>query len=312
MRAPKQRFVDLKVGEVSLVDSPANEQEFIVVKRLNQEDGDMADEIQDVTKGQPDGEQVSNEPAAKGAEQVNVEVASTEAVEKAMAQVTQLVESIAKAANASEPSEVDTEKADAEKMDAEKGDWPKMRKQFESELKACGVKGGAMTKAMERFDKAFMPFKPGGGAKPPLKKAEKSMDDTADESVQKILEVLSMGVQKAKAFTPKREEALKAAVETLQDLLKELSMQSIPQGESPKTTVPTGHVYGPATTMALTKSIEGLKEILTTKLDEVQTVAKSLGARVEVIEKTAGPSKSLEGDGGTDTNVKKSFWSGVL
>lgn len=309
MRQPKQRFVDLSVGEVSLVDSPANEQEFIVVKRLNQEDGDMADENREVTKGQPDGENISDEPVTKGAEQVPVEVASTEAVEKAMAQVTQLVESIAKAVNASEPAETSAE-VDTEKADTEKGGWPKMRKQFEAELKSAGIEGDAATKAMARFDKAFMPFKPGGATKPPLKKAEKSVD--TDETVQKMLEVLGMSVQKAKAFTPKREEALKAAVETLQELMKELTMQSIPTGGSPSTTVPTSPMYGPATTMALTKSIEGLQEILTAKLDEVQSVAKGLTERVEAIEKVATPSKSVEGDGGTDTKTQKSFWSGVL
>lgn len=293
-----------------MVDSPANEQEFIVVKRLNQEDGDMADENQEVTKGQPDGENSNETTVAKGAEQVPVEVAGSEAVEKAMAQVTQLVESIAKAANAPKPTE--TVEVDAEKAaDAEKG-RPDMRKQFQSELKAAGVEGDAMTKAMERYDKAFKPFQPGASAKPPFKKAEKSLEGEMDEGVQKMLEVLSMGVQKAKAFTPKREEALKAAVETLQELMKELSMQKIPTGGSPSTTVPTNPMYGPATTMALTKSIEGLKEILTTKLDEVQGVAKGLTERVETIEKTAAPSKSVEGDGGTDTTTQKSFWSGVL
>ena len=47
---------------------------------------------------------------------------------------------------------------------------------------------------------------------------------------------------------------------------------------------------------------------------EVLAEVKKLVERIEKIEKVRSPSASVEGDGGTDTNVKKSesFWSGVL
>src|SRR5690554_2338418 len=108
-RQATQRFLDLAVGEVSLVDSPANEQVFNVVKSLNQEDGDMADAANtEVTKGNTGGD--------SNVETVSVEVAkaTNEAVEKAMAQVTQLVENIAKAATPGDPEDTDVSKADGE------------------------------------------------------------------------------------------------------------------------------------------------------------------------------------------------------
>ena len=90
-------------------------------------------------------------------------------------------------------------------------------------------------------------------------------------------------------------------------------MQEIPTGSSPKTTTPAGTKFGPSAVISLTKSIDELKEILTTKVSEVQEVAKGLGERVEAIEKVRNPSQSVEDDGGTDTKeTKKSLWAGVL
>jgi hypothetical protein len=95
--------------------------------------------------------------------------------------------------------------------------------------------------------------------------------------------------------------------------MKELSMQEIPVGGNPKTNVPQGTQFGSSGVIALTKSLEELKDVLKTKLDEVQEVTKGLGDRLETIEKTRNPSTSVEGEGGTDTQeTQKSFWSGIL
>ena len=312
----KQRFVDLSVGEVSLVDSPANQQEFVVVKRLNQEEGDMADVNTEVKKAEGVTEPVAKDSNQAAPEKVQVEVAkaTNAAVEKAMAQVTELVESIAKATGtAPEPSEASGE---ANQADVEKGKMPDMRGMYKGQLEKAGVKGEALEKAMADFDKKMPPF-----MKPEKKGVQKDTDgageaqvaDDAEASVQKMLEVLAVGVQKAKAFTPKREAALKAAIETLSGLMKELAMQDIPVGGSPSTSVPSGASFGASDVVELTKSLTELKDILKAKLDEVHEVTKSLGERLQTIEKTRNPSTSLEGEGGTDTQeTKKSFWANVL
>jgi len=257
--------------------------------------------------------------------QVEVAKATTEAVEKAMAQVTELVENIAKATGANASGDGDGDASDGEtQTNVEKGKMPDMRGMFKSQLESAGIKGEALEKALADFDKK-MPgqFKPGASAQPPLKKTQKNADggegeggdegDDGEATVQKMLEVLAVGVQKAKAFTPKREAALKQAIETLSGLMKELSMQEIPVGGNPKSSVPAGTKFGGSGVVELTKSLTELKDILKAKLDEVQEVTKGLGERLESIEKTRNPSTSLEGEGGTDTQeTKKSFWAGVL
>jgi hypothetical protein len=108
-REATRRFVDLKVKEVSLVDSPANEQEFIVIKRLDQEEVDMAGNNQEATKAEqaPVKVEASEAAVAKTAEagtteKVTIEVtkANNDAMQKALEQVNALVASVASVAKA--------------------------------------------------------------------------------------------------------------------------------------------------------------------------------------------------------------------
>lgn len=317
----KQRFLDLDVGEISLVDSPANEQEFIVVKRLTKEDGDMAENTEIMKNDAGVSEPLANNSAPEKV-QVEVEKATNEAVEKAMAQVTTLVENIAKAAEAEKQdvnkSGDETSTDTNPDSDVEKGKKPDMRGMYKAQLEKAGVKGESLEKAMNEFDKKLGGFKPGKDTQPPIKKSddadvEKSNTDDAEEETQKALVALEKAIQKAKTFTPKREAALKAAIETLTGLMKELMPKDIPQNTSPATTVPESPKYGESSVVDLTKMMGELKEVLTGKLSEVQDVAKGLTERLETIEKTRNPSTSVEDEGGTDTNeVKKSFWANVL
>jgi hypothetical protein len=320
-RKAQRRFVELSVGEVSLVDSPANEQEFIVIKRLDQEDGDMADTNTAVVKteaGQAPAE-ASTTDVQKGneVEKVPVEVnkAATEAVEKAMAQVTELVENIAKAAQGTTQDTPADGEGDTDVEKANKNP----RGMFMKQLKANGVEGDKLEKALAEFDKAFPMFKPGAGTQKPEKSVQKDVNggegeaDDGDADITKTLEAIALSIHKAKQFTPKRQEALEKAIGTLQDLLKELGMQKIPTGQSPSSTVPAGTMFGASGVATLTKGIEALSETVAKALGEVQEVTKALGDRVEAIEKTRQPSTSVDGDGDTDTTTtKKSMWSGVL
>lgn len=314
----KQRFLELDVGEISLVDSPANEQEFIVVKRLTKEDGDMAENTEVKKSDAGVSEPLANNSAPEKV-QVEVEKATNDAVEKAMAQVTELVDNIAKAANAHthavSKNDEGTSDDNNPDTDVEKGKKPDMRGMYKAQLEKAGVKGESLEKAMTEFDKALGGFKPGKDTQPPVKKNNDDADgiEGADVETQKALVALEKAIQKAKAFTPKREAALKAAIETLTGLMKELMPKDIPQNTSPATTVPESPKYGESSVVDLTKMMGELKEVLTSKLSEVQDVTKGLTERLETIEKTRNPSTSVEGEGGTDTNeVKKSFWANVL
>ena len=280
---------------------------------------------------------------------VEVAKATNEAVEKAMAQVTQLVESIAKAAEPTETQpegdgEADVSKADGEgdagdggentEVDTEKGITKaekemrgQMREKLEKEMAKKGMKGDMLKGAVDVAMRTLAgqgAFKPGKETQPPLKKGgdmkktEKNTDGGGDDGaqaaidpaagVQETLKAIQQGLAGASHAT-QTQEAVKAAIAALQDLEKAMSMQSIAPNSSPSTTVPTSPMYGASGIKDITKALEGIKDALA----GVQEVTKSLGERVEDIEKTRQPSTSEDGTDGTTTNtVKKSMWSGVL
>lgn len=311
----KQRFLELSVNEISVVDTPANEVEFLVMKRMEDESMETTEDT--VTETQKDDN--------SGAEVVTVDAGASEdaAVNKALEQVAGMVESIAKAVGVKTP-EASTETQDTTKsegegdteVDAEKAAKAKMdpREMFGKQLKANGISGEAYTKAMAEYDKAFKPFQPGASAQPPLAKDTKKSadgapteDEVAEQEAVKALDALEQAIQKAKRFTPAREKQLKSALETLQKLFNEL--QNIQPGMSPKTTVPGGTSFGASGVQALTKSIEQLTEAVQKSIE----VSNANAERIEAIEKARNPSTSIDDEGGTDTKkTTKSFWGGVL
>jgi len=308
----KQRFLSLDVDEISVVDTPAVEVEFLVAKRLEEEPMETAEETVTETnnESQPEVVSVESESTHDDAE-----------VTKALAHVASMVENVAKAAGvklapetqaATEEASEDEETEEQATEKAAKG-MGGMRDMYMKQLKGAGIKGDALKTAMEKFDKQFKPFQPGASTQPPVKKnaepetPQPTAEELAEQQTLKALEGLEAAIQKAKRFTPAREAALKQALETLKALYED--MKAVPQGASPATTVPGNTSFGSSGVQALTKSIEQL----------TQTVSKSvegqaeLAQRVEAIEKSRTPSQSIEDEGGTETQeTKKSFWSGVL
>lgn len=280
----KQRFVELDVNEVSLVDNGANEQEFVVIKNLTTEEvGEMADD--NVKKNQ--GEEDTQSGTSPERVPVEVEKGNNEAVEAAMAQVTEMIGNISKAVEAaSSTGEKSVEKSDGGESEE------KPTEKSESEEKSAD---GEAEAEVQKDDNA---------------EAGAGVDEEAD--VEKMLGVLAVAVEKAKRFTPKREKAFKAALEALTTLAKELGMTEIPTGASPPVSTPKGAMYG-ASSVPIAKALEDLASKIETAISGVQETTKSLGERVEQIEKARMPSQSVEDEGGTDTQeTKKSFWSGVL
>lgn len=319
----QQRFVDLAVGEVSLVDSPANERVFNVVKSLNQENGDMADTTTDVNKNDA---QVETVP-------VDVAKATNEAVEKAMSQVTALVEGISKAvgeepaadaAGATETEvaktdgEGDTEVVDTEKA-VDKAKKAAMLAKLQKSMEKKGLKGDALKSAVDvamRSIAATGAFKPGGDTEPPEKKTTKNVDGDNAEApaldqeavIQETLKAIQVGLAGAQQ-APQTQDAVKAAIAALQNLEKAMSMQKVPANASPSTTVPSTTQFGSSGLKDITKALAGITEAL----QGVQNVNKSLAERVDGIESTRLPSTSESGTDGTTTQTtQKSIWSGVL
>jgi hypothetical protein len=310
---PKQRFLALNVNEISVVDTPANEVEFLVMKRLEESSMETTDAtVTETEKNTPTPELVEVEAATASENDA--------AVNKALEQVASMVENIAKASGVKiggegetgetgDPGEAEptttTTKAEGEgETEPAEEDAAKAKKTFDpramfgKQLKAAGVTGDAFTKAMANFDKAFKPFQPGASTQPPVQKDATGGEETPDAEEQAI--------QKAKRFTPAREAQFKSALETLTKLLSD--MQQIPTGGSPSTTTPSGTSFGASGVATLTKAIETLTETVTKSNED----SAKLAERVEAIEKARNPSQSLEADGETDTPTKKSFWAGVL
>lgn len=303
----KQRFLDLDVGEISLVDTPAIEREILVMKRL-EEDSMGTETTVTETQKKDNG----------GAEVVAVDVGNTSAddaaVTKALGNVASIVENIAKAAGVrmpaadSAPASAAGEAADAsstEDVDTEKAKG-NMRGMFKAQLAKAGISGDAMTKAMAEYDKAFPPF-------PPAQKTTKnvepqpSAEELEEQEAVKALTLLEQAVSKAKRFTPARVAELQKAVEALQKLL---AVVDVPQGTSPKTTAPGSTMFGGSSVQELTKAIEGL----TTSVNKSLEGQAALTERIETIEKSRTPAQALDGEGTATTTetTEKSFWAGVL
>lgn len=327
-RNPTRRFLDLKVHEVSLVDTPANEQAFLVAKR--QEDLDMP---------------ATSEEAKKDASavQVPIEVSKSdnESVKTAMDQVIGLVDGIAKAAGVKleSPSKEDSDDADSSAVDTEKGGMAGMRKMFKAQLEAAGMNGDKLNKAMEKFDKNFGQM---------MEKTQKSTENT-DDSVSDTSKSAGYdedtvfatldAIHKARVFTPPRIEKLKAAIEELQKLM----MEVVTPGSSPSTKVPGVREHSnPNTTRAAlvgtSKSTEDLVEKLqkieelvskietssgnsadskiTKKADsneELLDAIKSIASRLEKLE-GARPASQSEGDDDGRPVTKSSgvSWKNIL
>lgn len=260
---PLRRFVDLEVDEVSLVDSPANEKEFAILKRVEEE---MPNDVKEVIEKEAtssdeklEEETDNKEVSEKKEEEVSVdpEKIVTEAVEKAIGKVTGLIESIAK-------------KSNEKNEDAPKETVPE--------------------------------------------KVEEVAPEKTEEAAPEVAETPEVApeatpVEKAKRFTPTRIQTLKEVAATIQTLVGEIADASQPEEEKEVSKSAekdeTQEVF-----KSLTQTLGDLK----TSFQSFLSTSKTLNDRLEVIEKSIQPSQSVEGNGGTDTDVKKdnNIWKGLL
>lgn len=134
----------------------------------------------------------------------------------------------------------------------------------------------------------------------------------------------AVNVNKAKGFTSARTEALKGAVAGLAKLLGEVDEKQLKEalagmGDGRFGNLPSNSsVPSSVRPVGTTKSAdggEGEAEGLAEQIAAIVSKAvEPVTKRLDEIESTRNPSKSVEGDGGSDTQteVKKSLWDGVL
>lgn len=285
----KHRYEDLIVEEISVVDLPANEHHFAVIKckdgkqdkNVNKEDQTMADKnVEKSEEKKTTGDSVV----------VPVEVVKSED-DKAMEKVLQELAKIEKTVSSFASEEKEKEEEKEEELSEEK---------FESALKASGINGVALEQAMEKYREIQKEE-----TKKPTKEEEKEEPKVVEKSEEKeeeelnILGDLSQALEKAKTFTPSRIEAIKQALETLQKLMA--GIESVPHGKSPRTKAPSTTSFGSSGLTSLTKAVENIQK-------SVSTMANKL----EKIEKTQLPSSSLGENEEVKKNNDEDFWATAL
>lgn len=290
-RQPKRRFLELKVDEVSLVDLPANEKDFVVVKS-QQEEQTMSETTE------------TNNPKT---ERVAVEVPDSgdPAVAKALEHVQNIVESITKSlAPAAKPAE--TVETDAEK--AAKGGKKKAGYSMNDMVKAILPKASddEIAKHVDALKKAGFDFDAAaaGVAKSAEEPAAPAVPPVTQEGV---LAAFFESVAKAKSFTPERVAALKQMVELLQKMLAEVAPGASPATNTPGLKVAPDSGIQDLLGEKVTKALEKLGETLGERIGKIETEVSAI--------KNATPAPAGgEPPGNATESTKKSgnMWKGVL
>jgi hypothetical protein len=320
-RKPKRRFLDLQVDEVSVVDSPANESEFLVAKNLEEVEMGKANE------------------AVDDVERVSVEASGGDDVAKALQHVSEIVDNITTTLSKSKtpPPAKGTKPGAKKPKDEEDEDDDDVSKSVVQTtiplvdvLKAIGLEGESMKVAIAKLSQVGIDPKQSIGSGEPVKKtaaAEETSKETtsvekADEEVEAAASPLTIDsladiIHKAKRFTPERIAKLKDAYNTLKILI-----EAVDVGDTPKTKTPA---LGVASLPGLEPMME--RTAVTIKngdpvLNALAEVTKALGVlaarqeeivtEVSSIKKARPDSNSIE-DGVTETKkAKQSLWAGVL
>jgi hypothetical protein len=288
-----KRLQNLDVREVSMVDKPAILREFLVIKRRQQEDSMGA--FANSTDPSVIGLTIEKASAPSGdAEDTNKATLTEEEAKK-------VADFIKKAA--AEPGSDEALKKVAAMLDGEV-----KKKEDEEATKAKKAAGG------EDEDTAKAKKAADGEDEDTAKRKQMDDEEGVKKSADPILQLNADGsvlmagniVQKAKGFTQNRTEQLRAAASALMGLMKDVdedAMKSI-VSDFAKGEFPTGaKVDSQVRPTGVMKSDDS---------DPRDAQIAELTKRLEAIEKTRGPSKSVEGEGGTDQQVSKSFWGGVL
>jgi hypothetical protein len=304
----KRKFLKVDVGEVSLVDEPANETPIAVMKRKETNMTTPAEATnQEVPAAEQSGD--TSTPVAKSQESSDEETeeVTVDASEDVIKRLTTAVEALVE--KNTEPTEVEGASEDEVEKAKGKTDEEKAKKAaaLTASLKKAGLAEAAIKTALSAAGL--------GGTTSTQKSADEAPAVEKQEAAMDTLEALGELITKAKSFTPSRLAELQVASEKITGLLAEIN------GETEvKKAAEVAEVVeeAPATTEA---DVEKSKTPDMT--DAVQAaVAKALAPimeQLETIKKTRTPSTAApagestpEPTEGTEVSVEKNFWSGVF
>jgi len=286
---PTRRIMDVNVREVSLVDRAANLRSFLVVKRL---EGNMDKTVKD--------EVVQKAENPEKVETPNPEIPKDEPKTEVVV---------------TEPEKVEAEKACGGSKDEDK-------KKAESE-KACGGGMKDEDKKKSEEEKGMNPAAVAailrnmkGAPKEAVKEIVSWLEakkSDGEANVSKDLQQESEDeIQKSKRFTPSRTESLK---KTALDLLKLLGEIDVEAMKSIVDSFKSSNVAKQEGEKQMDQKSEKDPNVekLESELTETKAKLEETTKKLEEIEKSRLPSKSVDGEGGTDKKeTKKSFWTGVL
>jgi hypothetical protein len=292
----QQRFLTLKVDEVSIVDNPANEEEWLVIKRL---EGKM-----------PEKQEANNTEAQK-----ETQVEKKTEPEKTEPEKTE--KTVEKKVELNEAMMVDLLKKVLEPHFKDKD----VEKQL-NPVQAMGL--------LKKVWKLLEPFFKGGTTK--SAEAEKEAEKEKEKETKKTLLHFSddgsvildldglQEVSKAKQFTGKRIEKIAGAITALIEMMKEVSPDSAQKVMAAFSGLPTPMVGIQKDNPEMKKEETPKEE--TPKVDIAEIVQKAItdavapiSERLEKLENIRGVKKSVEAEAETETTpVEKSdnVWEGVF
>ncbi len=313
-----RRIVDLKVNEVSVVDRPAIQREFLIRKRL--EDGDMGaleenekSETAEVTKAEIES---SEETIVKVFSDMGfdfVEISKLDGVKKqipeelksALSTVVPSMRRMAAQANPEERQAIMRVAAFLSNVQGGRFPFPQNTRSpaAQASSKADDPKEAAKSEVTN-------------GSEEPKQKAL-----TLDEQASAFIQVdedgqLHFVTKSGKAFTARRTQALTEASTKLLEMLREVDEKSF-QGAMQRLVgkeLPKDPTYQSGVRPVPTKKSVETEEAPPAWATQISKQIAAQNERLEAIEKARSPSTSVEAAGGTDDpqKVRKSLWSDVL
>jgi hypothetical protein len=272
----KHRYTDLTVDEISIVDKPANEKEFAVIKSVDDNDIERKMEM-----AKPDEEKVQKkeeQPSDSKKDEVK-KVDDGGSTEQVLQAISKLQKDVDEMINSQKSEDNEVEKSSNAKKD------------FEKSLKAAGFTGDNLKKALACWQDT------NAACAAPAKKDDVSKSETEE-------------VEKAKVITARRVGAIKAAYEQLKSLLA--GLEEIPSDESPNINVPSNTKFGDSGIVSVTKEIDELKKKIDSLVEVTKTKTSEIEEKVSKIEKAAIAPKSLPDSEAQAVVKKNDFWQGVL
>ena len=333
-----------------MVDDPANLREFLVVKRLEDnmgafelDSGSGVDPSQIGLAIEPATDSIDADLAAVTEYLTKAKASDEEGVTKAVpadlkAAIMRVMQFLGKVAGDKYPQP--TSKATGEENEETMKARHKQEVDEAAKRKAAGAQGEdeETMKARHKQEADEVTKRKAAADKAEAEKQKAAADKAAAEKTQGVTKAAAGGdtppvphvqifedgrvvvagqpVNKARAFTAGRTKQIAQVTSALMTLLKDVDQDELNKLLGTNAPEQPAKSSTPAT-QGVAKSADGAQDAAKPAdgegIDQVITLLKGLGDRVEAIEKARTPSTSVEGDGQTQ-QVQKSqkFWDGVL